>query len=63
MKFDKHEIYNYGNNDIGIGKSGNSNNKSININDDGKNTNFFFSVVLRLFSRLLLIATSLSVYT
>ena len=63
MKFDKHEIDNYGNNDIGIGKSGNSNNKSININDDGKNTNFFFSVVLRLFSRLLLIATSLSVYT
>ena len=45
MKFDKHEINNYGNNDIGIGKSGNSNNKSININindDDGKNTNFFF---------------------
>ena len=45
MKFDKHEINNYGNNDIGIGKSGNGNNKSININindDDGKNTKFFF---------------------
>ena len=41
MKFDKHEINNYGNNDIGIGKSGNGNNKGININDingDGKNT-------------------------
>ena len=44
MKFDKHEINNYGNNDIGIGKSGNGNKKgiNININDDGKKTNFFF---------------------
>ena len=64
MKFDKHEINNYGNNDIGIGKSGNSNNKgiNININDDGKNTKFFFRGTATLLSAFAYRHLSLSVY-
>ena len=65
MKFDKHEINNYGNNDIDIGKSGNGNNKGININDindDGKNTKFFFRGTTTLLSAFAYRHLSLSVY-
>ena len=64
MKFDKHEINNYGNNDIGIGKSGNGNNKgiNININDDGKIPNFFFRGTATLLSAFAYRHLSLCVY-